>query len=276
MMHFLDVSTARDLEPVAFVLEEILAHAQRLDIEIMLVGAVARDILIRHYVGQDPARVTVDVDIAAAVASWVDVDHLTASLRATPRVPHKFVVRGMDVDIIPFGRIESTERTITWPNDHKMDVFGFQEALNAAIQVKLPGGLTIAVASLPAQSLLKLFAWRGRHYRNTRDAIDLKTILHAYHEGPYHDALYTEHSELLERHDFDPATAGAERIGLEASALLPLDDRHVVDLLSSEPLMEALAADMRGRISDNRAMLTAYAQGFTNRMRSGFGSVQRG
>lgn len=261
-MQLLDVSTVADLQPVTFVLEEILKQAERLDVELMLVGAVARNVLIRHYVGSIPARATVDIDIAIAVASWPVVTSLTATLHPTPRVPHKFVVRGVDVDIIPFGPIESEDRTITWPNEHRMDVFGFQEAFRAAVRVKLSESVTIAVASLPAQSLLKLFAWRDRHYQNVRDAIDLKTILRAYHEGPYHDELYLDHFALLEQHDFDPVNAGAARIGQEASTLVAPDDRHVLDVLSSNKLMDMLAADMGGRAGDNRLLLDAYAAGF--------------
>ncbi len=83
----------------------------------------------------------------------------------------------------------------------------------AAVTVALPDGVSVAVASLPSQSLLKLFAWRDRGNQNARDAIDLRYILLAYSEGRYLDALYTAHEDLVERNDFDPRLAGAERLG---------------------------------------------------------------
>ena len=64
------------------------------------------------------------------------------------------------------------------------------------------------MASLAAQSVLELFAWRDRRYDSTRDALDLRAIVCSYHEGPYLDELYQVHGDLLEKHDFDPASAG--------------------------------------------------------------------
>jgi predicted nucleotidyltransferase len=262
-MRFFDASTTADLQPTATVLAELYRQAGQCGVEIMVVGAVARDILIRHVVGSAPERATSDIDIAVAVSSWQDVDCLTTAYDTVAGNVHKFLVQGVEVDIIPFGEIESADRTITWSNAHRMDVFGFQEALAAAVRVTLSDNLVVPVASLPAQSLLKLFAWRDRRYQNRRDAIDLKSILHAYHEGPYFDELYTEHQPLLDKHGFDPALAGAERIGREANALIaPTDRRVVTDLLRSERILGALAADMGGRVRENRVQLSAYRDGF--------------
>lgn len=263
-MDFFDASTAADLEPAGMVLAEIYSRAAECGAEIMVVGAIARDILIRHVVGSPPLRATADIDVAVAVASWHDLDCLTGGLKETRGGVHKFLVDGVEVDIIPFGGVESDKRTITWPNDHRMDVLGFSEALVAAVQVKLPGDLTVAVASLPAQSLLKLFAWRDRRYQDRRDAVDLRTILYSYHEGPYFDQLYADYAPLLLKHDFDPSLAGAERLGNEASAIIGLANRPAVtDLLFSEEYFDALAADMGLQMAVNRALLAAYRDGFT-------------
>jgi predicted nucleotidyltransferase len=179
---------------------------------------------------------------------------------ATPTA-HRFIVRGTQVDVIPFGDIETAERTVTLPNDHELNVLGFQEAYEAAVTVRLPGGLVVPVASLPAQSLLKLFAWRDRRYDDRRDAIDLRSVLCACHEGRYLDALYDD-GQLLERHDFDVALAGAARMGQEAGALLSAADAlRVTDLLDSADF-DALVGDMGGELSVNRAMLSAYREGF--------------
>lgn len=169
----------------------------------------------------------------------------------------------MRVDIIPFGPIESAQRTITWPNDHLMHVFGFREALAAAVRVKLPGGLVVTAASLPAQSLLKLFAWRDRRYQDRRDAIDLKSILLAYHQGGHLDVLYTEHLDTLEKYEFDPALAGAARMGREARFLVAAADHALLHAVLEDDLLRALASDMDGRRSDNVALLKAYRAGFS-------------
>jgi predicted nucleotidyltransferase len=261
-MTFFDASTTADLEPVAAVVADIQRRADRLGISIMVVGAIARDILVRYQLGIDPPRITSDIDIAIAVASWADVDKLTQPLDGPPKIPHRFIVRGIEVDMIPFGKIESATRTIRWPDDHEMNVFGFKEAFRATVSVKLPGDIVVPVASLAAQSLLKLLAWHARHYDTKRDAIDLRTILGAYHEGPYFEELYSSHQELLERNDFDPMNAGAERLGRDAGALLAPSDRQRLarTFLSPDKVLSDLAADM-GSISTNYPRLAAYRRG---------------
>ncbi len=79
-MRFLDASTASDLIPIASAVERIQRHATGLGIDIMVVGAVARDILMQHYVGLTPERATADLDIAIAVSSWAGFDTLTDPL----------------------------------------------------------------------------------------------------------------------------------------------------------------------------------------------------
>lgn len=262
-MHSFNASTAADLEPMALVLADIQHRADECSVEIMVVGATARDILIRHVVGTIPERATADIDVAVAVSSWPHLRQLTAPLTRRKDSEHKFEVRGTEVDVIPFGAIEDSNRTITWPNDHRMNVFGFREAMDTAVRVRLPGDLVVAVASLPAQSLLKMFAWQDRHNFDRRDAVDLKSIIYAYHEGPYLDELYTSHQTLIERHDFDPKLAGANRIGLEARALIAPENLGIVaGLLDSPEHFDLLAGDMGGLVRENRSLLAAYRQGF--------------
>lgn len=229
----------------------------------MVVGATARDLLIRYALGTRPRRETDDIDVAIAVASWREVSTLTQGLPLAGTEAHKFSVKGTDVDIIPFGTIESVDRTILWPDDHEMNVFGFTEAMTDAVQVKLGPDLTVAVASLAAQSVLKTVAWRDRRHQTTRDAIDLRTILDAYSTGHYVEELYDGYPDLLKKYDFDPPQAGAERLGQEAATLLTADGRKVVtELLDNEMLFRGLTADMRGLSVADNAIMTAYAAGF--------------
>ncbi|HEX5198409.1 MAG TPA: hypothetical protein VFW27_00570 [Actinoplanes sp.] len=209
-MRSFNASTAADLEPVALVLAELSRRASECGVEIMVVGATARDILIRHVVGSVPERATADIDVAVAV-----------------------------------------------------NVFGFREAMAAAVHVTFPGNLVVPVASLPAQSVLKILAWQDRHHDNRRDAIDLKSIITAYHEGPYLDQLYVDHQELVELHEFDPRLAGAHRIGREARSLLARENPgFVTALLDSPEQFDLLAADMGGLVRENRSLLLAYSKGF--------------
>jgi predicted nucleotidyltransferase len=258
-----DISTATDLDAVALVLAELSRRTNDCGVDMMVVGAVARDILIRHVVGSHPERATKDVDVAIAVPSWQYFDCVTRDL-AKGRAAHRFIVLGVEVDIIPFGGIETAERTIDWPDDHTMNVIGFSEALAGAANVLLPSMLRVSVASLAAQSLLKLFAWRDRRHVDARDAIDLRAILLAYSEGPYFTELYEAHAALLARNDFDVRPTGSERLGQEARQIIgPRPLSIATDFLSADSQLMNLAANMRGHIAGNRTLLKAYLAGLT-------------
>lgn len=262
-MNYLDASTETELGAVATVLQAVQDRARTCGVDIMVVGAAARDILIRNVFGSPPQRAARDIDIAVAVNSWSEVACLTSSMDPTPGGAHHFLVLGIEVDVIPFGGIESRDRTITWPDDHEMDVFGFSEALRSAVLVKLPGDVTVPVASLAAQPLLKLLAWRDRHSQSTKDAIDLRSIIHAYSQGPYFDQLYDDHQEYLVQHDYDPILAGAARMGYEARELIAENSREkILALLNSDDFRERLAADMGGLIRTNLELVDAYRAGY--------------
>jgi predicted nucleotidyltransferase len=263
-MNFLDASTDPRLESTGTVLAKVLGRAARCGVQVMVVGAKARDILVTSVTGSPPARATRDIDIAVAVSSWSDVQRLTEGLERFSGVAHRYRIDGCPIDIIPFGGVESPDRRITWPDDHEMSVLGFQEALAAAVTVELPNGVSVAVASLPSQSLLKLFAWRDRNNQSRRDAIDLRYILLAYSEGRYLDALYTEHEDLVERNDFDPQLAGAERLGVEAGAVIGASGRAAaMTVLRPAERMARLAAAMGTAVAANMTLLAAYARGLT-------------
>lgn len=261
-MTFYDASTDPDLAVEAVVLTEVVRAAADLGLEVLVIGAVARDILIRGLLGARPERATKDVDVAVAVADWSAYDRLTSSLPRSGGPSHRFVVHGFDVDIIPFGGIESPRRTITWPDQKAMDVHGFAEAHRRAVAVKLPGGLEVRVASLAAQSALKILAWRDRRHEDDKDAIDLRTILAAASQGSNLEELYEHHPDVLERFDYDPLLAGAARLGADAAALLDPDSQEIVaSLLAHDDVLEALAARMGRNSGVNAELLDAYLLG---------------
>jgi predicted nucleotidyltransferase len=257
-----DASAIPDLDPIRDVLSEIQRRATSAGVEVMVVGATARDLLIHHALGLPPKRATRDVDIAVAVQTWSDVENLTNGLPTIGGGTHKFSVTGIEVDVVPFGSIESTDRTITFPDDHKMNVFGFEEAFAGTTVVRVSSATEIRVASIASQSLLKLMAWNDRRRRTTHDALDFRTILDAYSSGRYLDELYESHSQLLANYDFDPPLAAADRLGWEMGRTLGLDGRvTVLGLLQDDRFFTAFAADMDGNADFDRALLAAYRQG---------------
>lgn len=262
-MSFYDVSANHEFDLQGDVLQHLLEHARKENLDVLLVGAAARDVLIRHVTKAVPERATSDIDVAVAVADWEEYRRLTSALESVGRSIHTFRVRGIDVDIVPFGSIESPDRTITWPDEHRMTTNGFREALRHAVMVTFPGEITVKVASLAAQVVLKLHAWSDRNLTTTRDAIDLRTILLAYSDGPYLDELYVDWTHVLERYDFDVTPAGAHRLGVEIRQTFGLkiaqDCQRIIS--GDADSGDRLVVCMHRRIEHNRLLLDAILTG---------------
>jgi len=156
----IDLRTSTDFEVLraAKVLAKINEAAREAQVEYLVVGATARSLISIDLLGTSHQRRTDDIDIAAEVDSWNDYDSLVSTLKRHDGSVHKFIVEGTEVDVVPYGGIEQANRTITWPDDHVMNVLGFREAVDSAQTVLLPDGVSVKVPSIPALVLLKLFA----------------------------------------------------------------------------------------------------------------------
>ncbi|MGC7102209.1 nucleotidyl transferase AbiEii/AbiGii toxin family protein [Amycolatopsis lurida] len=260
-------STEPDLLLAARVLARIDAAAREAGVDYLVVGATARTILSIGLVGHPPERRTRDIDIAAAVDSWTDFEQLAEKFEKRGRGVHAFLVEGIEVDVVPYGGIEAEDRTVLWPDDHRMNVRGLSEAVESAEAVLLPGGLVIRVPSVPALALLKLLTWWDRRYDTTRDAIDLATMIDWYSSGEYFERLYDEEMAVLARHDFDHELAGAWLLGSHLPGLL--DEEGVAALLQiveDEEVLAKLANDtraLRGQI-----LVRAMGEGIREAARS--------
>jgi predicted nucleotidyltransferase len=243
-------------------------------------GAMARDLLLSHAHGIRIARLTRDVDIAIAVESWEAFDTIRAALIRTGRfaplgVVHKFQYEGgISLDLIPFGGLESGDRTIAWPPDRAvvMNVAGFREALAASLVVLLPEETRLHVVSLPALVTLKLTAWPERRLTEPgKDAQDFFLVLSRYLDAGQADRLYGEAAHLLDEPDFDYARAGARLLGADVRRFLEAAGSHatIADLgrlLVSEtdpnqPLR--LVQDARpAEVDEALALLQAFRRAF--------------
>jgi predicted nucleotidyltransferase len=132
---------------------------------LLLVGAAARDILLVHAHGIAMQRAIEDTDLALAVRDWKAFlgvrEALLASGTFTAEGPvHRLSFGNQRLDIMPFGGVERPDRSIAWPPEgvEVMNVRGLTEALATAVIVRLPGGVSIDVACLPALALLKIWA----------------------------------------------------------------------------------------------------------------------
>ena len=263
-------STDPDIALAAHVMKVVQPLAVALDTPVLLVGATARTVFSIGVLGAVPLRRTKDVDIAIAVDSWAGFARLTAALRRQGAQAHRFVVDGIPVDVVPFGPLETARRTITWPDEIEMSVIGFHEAATDALHVALPGGIITKVPSPAAQCLLKLVAWNDRRDRDTKDAVDLRSMLTWFSSGPLLQNLYSEHFPLVAAHDFDPVPAGAEHAGRMVRSLLSAETAPVVSSILADPsARRLLAQDMgrplfdTGRHDHHVALIDAFHQGMS-------------
>jgi predicted nucleotidyltransferase len=243
----LSTSTEPEILLAARALSRVDAAAEAAGVDYLVVGAAARTILSLDLVGRLPERATRDVDIAAEVCTWDDFDRLVGSLEKGGRGEHSFLVEGIEVDVIPYGGIEREDRTILWPDEHRMNVRGMREAVASAETVLLPGGLTVRVPAVPALALLKLLTWWERRTITTRDAVDLATMISWYSTGSYLDLLYEEEAAVLARHDYDPALAGAWLLGSHMPRLLDKTGKNaLLRIVEDDDVLGRLANDARG------------------------------
>lgn len=233
----LDFSNRPDLEWLAEVLRDAQAAAPTADL--LIVGAMARDLWYGYAHGIRIERRTSDVDFAIAVDSW-DAFHalrseLFSSERFTPsryeqRVQH---VSGRNIDLVPFGGLEDAAHGIEWPprGDVRMNVFGCIEARRDADQVRLPGSVDSLLVSQPGLILLKFFAFADRALTHPKkDAYDIALMLGHYLEAGNAERFYEEHSDLLDVEPFDYVAAGFELAGRDVRELV-LRNSDVADEL---------------------------------------------
>lgn len=231
--------------------------------------------MLKHAYGIETTRRTSDIDFAFRVRSWSEFQDLRAALLASgdftefPKAIHKLLFRGMlEVDLVPFGGIETPDRIIEWPpdRDFTMSTFGFEEVWGSLLEVGLPEAERAKVVSLPALALLKLEAWKDRRRREPgKDAHDLRLIFENYLSAGNRERIYGEFEDLLAG-DFDYRLAGAYVLGCDIARLLDEGGRRRIGELLNREADERgnlhLVSDMRLDMEDGVRLVGAVREGF--------------
>ncbi|HQT32638.1 MAG: nucleotidyl transferase AbiEii/AbiGii toxin family protein [Thiobacillus sp.] len=268
---------------------EIMRHvdhvARSLHLRYFVAGALARVILLEHVHGQRPGPATRDIDFGVTVKDWPTFQSLkngligTGAFESAPGIAQRLIyIRSIHrswIDLVPFGGIEQDGRMIAWPPDRAMvmNVAGFSEAADAAIEIEIAPGLTMAVASLPSLAVLKLITWLDRWPENRgKDAQDFFHILSRYAEAGNMERLYDSEPDLMARADFDPDLAGAGLLGREAAQIcLPetallitqlFSDRKAFERFTSHILSEVLMDSDSARAETVRRYLDLFITSF--------------
>jgi len=162
---------------------------------------------------------------------------------------------GTTIDLVPFGELQVDKHTLLWPPemDVAMTVAGFEEALRAAVEVKLADDLVAKVASLPGLTILKLFAWADRRSRDSKDAVDFYTLLRSYGAAGNFDRMTDQH-QALDRFfslDCDEEMTGAWLLGVDASRMANAGTmtrlrKLLADQTKRDQLIDGMASEDRG------------------------------
>jgi predicted nucleotidyltransferase len=202
--------------------------ADSLGIRFFVVGATARDTILKHCYGVDTARMTRDIDLGVEVANWEQFRQLSQSLLSTGRfsstsVRHRLQFDSIPIDIVPFGPITDKDGKISWPPEHEifMNLLGFNEAYEYAVVVRLSTApnLDIKLPSLSGLALMKIISWKEGYPERQRDAEDLIQIMQKYEEAGNLDRLFEQEQNLLTDEDFDTRNAGIRLLGRDMAMI---------------------------------------------------------
>jgi predicted nucleotidyltransferase len=229
--------------------------AMQLGIPYFVIGATARDILIEHVHGLETTRATRDIDFAVAVSSWEAFDRLKEQLIETGEFQsggqsHRLTFGegkgAYPLDLVPFEGVER-HGEIAWPpdGDFVMNVAGYTDACDSALDVEIAPGFTVKIVSLPAMTILKILAWNDRPERD-KHASDVLLILRHYHQAGQFDRLYEDDNiALLEKHGYDLELAGAALLGCDARRDVAKETRAQVTLVfATEKISEKFIGQM--------------------------------
>lgn len=203
-----------------------------------VVGASARDFILKHCYGIEPRRLTTDIDLGVQVADWTHFHRLTDALKASGKFlpdekqKQRYHFESVLIDIVPFGPITDENQRIAWPPEHEifMSMVGFKEAYEYAITVRLSATpeLDIKLPTLAGLALMKIVSWRERYPERLKDAEDLLLIMHMYEDAGNFDRLYDKEPELLREEQFDPRLAGIRLLGRDMAKIADVETLRIV------------------------------------------------
>lgn len=255
----IDLTGRTDVPVPENILRDLTAVCRASGVEFLVIGAAARDLVIHSQQRTQPVRATKDIDIAVAVRNDEHFHRLSAELTRKGRAPHKFIADGVELDVIPFGGNE-VDRSVTFADGTVFDATGIAEAHSTAVLVRMPKGTEVRVASPAALTALKILAWGERHADNSKDALDLATILTAMSEDPFDDEVWDD-EDALDAADADIfAAASYHYAKIAARPFTRLDGRKVLDILDDPVQRQLLIRQMRKALASD--LIDAYRRGF--------------
>lgn len=257
-----------------------------LQLEVFVVGALARDIAMEILKMPPSPRRTADLDVAIALKDWSQFEllkeHLLKNHFIKGEPKQRFYYQGEDgnndyeIDIVPFGELEADEK-VAWPpeGNPEMSVKCFKDVMNIADTVVIDDAITIKMAPLSGQFLIKFDTWLDRHLLTDKDASDMLYIMDSFYlayvsfKQPVPDDV-EEDSE-----DFDLLKGGAKWIACEMREFLSKEHlqfyidqlQEQIDLDENSPLLRTMSRNYPA--SNGHMTLRNTLIGMTNVLRKG-------
>lgn len=226
------------------LLAAVSAVAAQRGMDLIMIGAIARDFITHHLWGENAGRATKDIDFAVNASSWDEYTQLKKTLveEATfsqTKTTHQLERKGIKVDLVPFGAIAAPNQVLTWPpkGQPQMSTAGLIEAFKTALVFEHRKPAWKLRVPEPAAFIgLKVFAWSDRGHDKSKDAEDIDFVLvQASHVIPMITSLYDEHQAILELESFDTDLAIAHLLGRQAATLFePTTRAKLVEVLAPE------------------------------------------
>lgn len=262
--------------------KEVCSAAEKLEIKIVLVGALMAQFTPEIGADYPRFRGTNDADFGVSVRDWETFKKLRDELIAcrfklNPKIEHRLHRDSTMVDLIPYGAQIAPDGKLTWPESgFEMTVTGFDEACAAARKAGKSNDPPLPVITVPGFVLLKIIAFLDRRARqdpkHRDDGKDLEYWLRNFASGA-DDARRFDLSGQQGLTHPDYETAGAVLLGMEvrrlaspaASAYVERFMKESEDLYS--PFMDALAAGQSEEAADKKrrdglALLSAFKRGY--------------
>ena len=220
----LKITSEKIANPLLVELLKTLTDSfNRMGRQFYVIGATARDIIIRQLIGTTSGRRTKDLDIAIAIPDWSVFEEVKEGLAAdgfkkSPNMHQRFYYGEYELDIVPYG-VAKGDDNIYWPPEEEiaMSVKGFDEVLSKAITVNIDDEFDIRIASLHGLFLLKFNAWLDRNIETSKDAEDMSFILSNYFMANLDRNVYTE---VYDWENFDEYIVGGYWLARDLLLLL--------------------------------------------------------
>ena len=273
--------------PTASLLDRLTATANEQGIDLLLVGAFAREVLFYHIHGIETGISTMDTDISVHVADWASFHRLRSALQHTgfqiaddPVEKIRDTASGKEVDLIPYGPVAGADARLEWPDQGPTwNVLGFEEALANAILLPVQAdgreSVSIPVVTIAALVMLKIVSFYDRPKERVRDVRDIGFVISHYLDAGNRERLLAQ-ADLVARAARDPNVAAAHLLGQDIRSMASeATHRYLVERLRHEttsssdcPLASTLAKkSCQGKFHAARALIQSMIEGLETHYR---------